>query len=300
MISAWVGGEVKMTAKENGAINTDRDITVLEAVHDTISVPASSGNATSDVKLAATWRSSAHQDLPPNNNSTEQSTAHHHHLAHWLTYLDEMSSVEDATAATITQNSPLLKLAPELRNAIYDYAIKGAMLHSAPDRIILRAPALGKVCRQFRREYKGVFKDEARRYAKELEIHVIDFVFYDHITNVGLPLHRRYDDVGALWSMPDWPRPLVRVHVVLTNDVEHSLPEMRKNLLESQLVVIRGVRIGINFDCRFALDPTTLDMEAINRIMEQEKGFLSRGHERLRYSKWWEIEEAFRRAVDAL
>ncbi|KAK5714069.1 hypothetical protein LTR15_010977 [Elasticomyces elasticus] len=136
-----------------------------------------------------------------------------------------MSTDQDAAATTITQDSPLLSLAPEIRNAIYDQVFKDSILINYQDRIVLQPPTLAKVCRQIRAEYKGVFRDEARRHVNELEVHIINFNFHDNISKVEAALQRRYEDTDDLREMLPWLNPIiVRVCVVITNTLEQSLP----------------------------------------------------------------------------
>ncbi|KAK4889089.1 hypothetical protein LTR27_012057 [Elasticomyces elasticus] len=177
-----------------------------------------------------------------------------------------MSTDEDAAVTTITQNSPLLRLAPELRNAIYELVVAGTTLVSYRQRAVLYTPALGKVCRQIRKEFEGIYKDGAARYADHIEIHVTNINFQDVVSTVGASRHHKYD-VG---DVPARVQPTVRICVLITNGFEHSLSQPGGLVLHKQWVYVRGHQCELDYEFRTVFDIATLDVGHIKGVMKHE------------------------------
>ncbi|KAK4539768.1 hypothetical protein LTR36_010356 [Oleoguttula mirabilis] len=85
------------------------------------------------------------------------------------------------TTPVQSQASQLLKLPPELRNTVYNYVAQGestSTIHlgtgKEPQHRV-HDPALARVCRQLRQEYKSIFVTEAPRFATRLVAHLVNF-----------------------------------------------------------------------------------------------------------------------------
>ncbi|KAK5745699.1 hypothetical protein LTR17_001199 [Elasticomyces elasticus] len=212
-----------------------------------------------------------------------------------------MATDADAAVTTITQDSPLLKLAAELRNTIYEYAVQDTKLVSYRQCAVLYNPALAQVCRQVREEYKGIYKDGAPRYADEIEILVTDFTFHDFDSTIEVSLHRKHEGLAPA----TYRYQIVHICIVLTNAFGQSLGQLRNTLppTQQQPAFLRGVLCDTDCRYRFVFDHSLLDMEFVKHAVNKEinRIYAHAGATRFhRYRKWKRIEQAFIKAVESL
>ncbi|KAK4889091.1 hypothetical protein LTR27_012059 [Elasticomyces elasticus] len=74
----------------------------------------------------------------------------------------------------IVQESGLLDLPPEMRNAIYEYIVSGNITVSYKNSKLLYTPTLSRVCQQLRKEYEGIYRHHAPPLAKAVNINTAD------------------------------------------------------------------------------------------------------------------------------
>ncbi|KAK5745697.1 hypothetical protein LTR17_001197 [Elasticomyces elasticus] len=129
----------------------------------------------------------------------------------------------------VVQDSSLLDLPPELRNAIYEYIVSNTRDVSYCESILLYTPAFGKVCRQLRNEYEGIYRRGAPRFAKAATVHMKgpDFDASGSLYDAA----RRILDVQCPTEQPWFPlKPvlkILRVCVAFRGTLKSHLWEMR-------------------------------------------------------------------------
>ncbi|KAK5704530.1 hypothetical protein LTR17_021799 [Elasticomyces elasticus] len=75
---------------------------------------------------------------------------------------------------SVIQDSGLLNLPPEIRNAIYEYIVSGNITVSYNNSKLLYTPNLSRVCQQLRKEYEGIYHHHAPPLAKAVNINPTD------------------------------------------------------------------------------------------------------------------------------
>ncbi|KAK3619919.1 hypothetical protein LTR56_023715 [Elasticomyces elasticus] len=178
-------------------------------------------------------------------------------------------------AADITQHSPLLRLAPELRNLIYEYCLPLDKVESYGDSGILLTPALGRVCQQLRKEYGSVYKSYTLSGASKVEIHVKNFQ-YDNIipTLRSLPRFNARTSDGAEIE----PYTRIRICVHLTNEFTQYRNRIRglNDGLDTGFKNANGGIIYLRCEYRFVFDDRTFDKEYANEVMRKMDWCLGR------------------------
>ncbi|KAK3659324.1 hypothetical protein LTR56_001213 [Elasticomyces elasticus] len=201
-----------------------------------------------------------------------------------------MSPDGDATAITITQNSALLKLAPELRNAIYEYAVQDTTLVTYRQRAVLYTPALGSVCRQIREEYKNIYKASPPLYARKIEVQITNFDYNDVNSTVNSFLHQKCEGGD---SLPAGPRTIVRVCIILTNAFTESMRKLRHTFLPK----VDTYSVAVDYEYRAVFDHATFDVDVAVLAFQKEDRDWKFGKPVERRNRWKKIERAFSKAL---
>ncbi|KAK5695428.1 hypothetical protein LTR97_008935 [Elasticomyces elasticus] len=172
-------------------------------------------------------------------------------------------------AADITQHSPLLRLAPELRNSIYEYCLPLDKVESYGDS------ALARVCQQLRKEYGGVYKSYASSGASKVEIHVKNFQ-YDNI----IPTLRSLPRFNARTPEGNEIEPYTRIRICvhLTNEFTQYRDRIRglNDGLDTGFKNANGGVIYLRCEYRFILDDRTFDKEYAREVMRKMDWCLGR------------------------
>ncbi|KAK4952689.1 hypothetical protein LTR10_009495 [Elasticomyces elasticus] len=180
--------------------------------------------------------------------------------------------LQDTTAAAIFQDSPLLRLAAELRIIIYEYVVKDTTLVSYRQGAMLYTSALGKVCRQVRKEYEKIYKTEAVKHAHQIEMHITNFDHSDVFDTIESSPHHKYPNYSELGeSLEPWRKKFL-VCSLLTNSFDQSLPEMRR-LLERRMLVVK-IDGDIFIPCleyRCVFNQATFDVASAKRALDEAR-----------------------------
>ena len=156
----------------------------------------------------------------------------------------------------IEQDSPLLSLAPELRNGIYEYAVTDTTSISVSREAISNTSPLSQVCRQIREEYRNFNPAEASKYAHHINVQATDF---DH-KNIIAYL-RALPRLGS----DSWSRDhrTLRFYIHLTNAFENNI-----NNIEDLISRYRMTRLKNEFDREYQI---SFDYQSFNVEYARQK-----------------------------
>ena len=176
------------------------------------------------------------------------------------------------------QDSPLLNLPAEIRNTIYEYAVRNTEKISLRRDRIFYCPPLSLVCHQMRDEYRQIYLEEAPKYATNVNVHTTNFE------------HR-----SAAWSLmssvahlPETVAEVERkftVHILLTNVWDRYRHQLR---LPEKVGTRREYGVHIDWD------PKTFDYQSSREDFLKLK-FCFRGR---KAGKWPQIDRAFEDAFE--
>ena len=148
---------------------------------------------------------------------------------------------------------------------------------------MLYCPAFSLVCHQIRDEYEHIYMDGAPKYAKQVDVHITNFVTY---------IHKGGPDRSILDSFPDSVAGGERswtVRVFITNLWDRHRLELRH-------FINHGNALNTKYSVEIVWDPKTFDTAFLRENMQK----LRFCHARISWAdqKWPEVERAFEAAFE--
>lgn len=196
-----------------------------------------------------------------------------------------------------TNDSPFLKLPPELRNKIYEYAAQNEDAFSMRKDRTLCCPPLSLVCKQSRQEYEAIYLDEAPKYATKINVHTTHLLdseaafCVDKIETLAPSVERTFT---LRVFLPKTCFPSLLRHLSKGYALNHPSPLARGGPLTP------GSR---PYDIEIHFDPKTFPVEPCQHALLNFDQAISKYDEvahdfSFRYRDWPKVEQAFWEAFE--
>ncbi|KAK5704531.1 hypothetical protein LTR17_021800 [Elasticomyces elasticus] len=197
----------------------------------------------------------------------------------------------------VVQDSPLLILPPELRNAIYGFIASSINTVTFRQSTINYTSAMtyttafAQVCCQIREEFKSVYLIDVPRNAQQFDIHIINFRYEYAIPKIPT-LANHLSPSGREADRLNFASKQVCICISLDNTFERCLRQLRELVRKERHFKNGGTVVESDHEYLISFNPATFDVDYAQKVMRREGWSLA-----FRLT-WMAIEKAFGQAVD--